>query len=129
MFLALSPCAFIRAWVAVGKPFAMASWQVAHSSEPTNSAPGMLGGARIARVDSKLLQERRMTVNAAPPPTVHRSLSRLPVTHRVSLECRTTRTVAKTVRGCLRIFTGKSLPLLKEDHLILLFCRLRAAAR
>ena len=38
-----------RAWVAVRKSRTISSWQVLHSSEPTNSAPGMLGGARIVR--------------------------------------------------------------------------------
>ncbi len=39
-----------RAWVAVRKSRTICSWQVAHSSEPTNSAPGILGGARIVRL-------------------------------------------------------------------------------
>ena len=62
-------------------------WQVRHSSEPTNSAPGMLGGARI--VLFVVLQESRITVSATPPPTAQQSFSRLPLSHRVSLECST----------------------------------------
>src|SRR5438270_9125826 len=93
MFLALSPCAFIRAWVAVGKSFAMASWQVAHSSEPTNSAPGMLGGARIVRL--VVLQESRISASATAPPAPHKKVSRLPRTHRVNPEPRTNREYAQ----------------------------------
>src|SRR5881392_3130565 len=107
MFLALSPWAFRREWVAVLKSFTIASWQVAHSSEPTNSAPGILGGARIEWVVSKLLHESSTTVSAAPPPTIHQSLSRLPMTHRVNLECSTARSLADRKFRWLRIFTGK----------------------
>src|ERR1700730_13953785 len=95
MFLAFAPSAFKRAWVAVGNPFAIDSWQVVHSSEPTNSAPGILGGAMIARLDSKLLHESKITVSATPAPTVHQSFSRLPWNHRVSLECHTARSFTK----------------------------------
>src|SRR5947207_10515553 len=89
MFLAFSPFACSRACVDVRKSRTICSWHVAHSSEPTNSAPGILGGARIARLDSKLLQERRITVNAAPPPTAHQSFSRFPWNHRDNLGCHT----------------------------------------
>src|SRR5581483_10334049 len=78
-----------RAWVAVRKSRTICSWQVAHSSEPTNSAPAMLGGARI--VLFVVLQESRITVSAAAPPIPHDSFSRLPCTHRVSLESHTDR--------------------------------------
>ncbi len=84
MFFAFSPCAFSRACVAVRKLRAIASWQVAHSSEPTNSAPGILGGARIVRL--VVLQESRITASATAPPAPHNKLSRLPWIHRVSLE-------------------------------------------
>jgi hypothetical protein len=57
------------------------------TSEPTNSAPGILGGARI--VWFVVLQESRITASAAVPPTPHSSFSRLPWIHRVSLECHT----------------------------------------
>jgi hypothetical protein len=73
-----------RAWVAVRKSRTISSWQVAHSSEPTNSAPGMLGGARIVRL--VVLQESKMTARETAPPAPHNRLSRLPCTHRVSLE-------------------------------------------
>src|SRR5438094_6251976 len=84
MFLAFSPFACNRACVDVRKSRTICSWQVAHSSEPTNSAPGMLGGARIVRL--VVLQESRMTASATAPPAPHNKLSRLPCTHRVSLE-------------------------------------------
>src|SRR6266496_2915306 len=84
MFFAFSPCAFSRACVAVRKLRAIASWQVAHSSEPTNSAPGILGGARIVRL--VVLQESRITASATAPPAPHNKLSTLPWIHRVSLE-------------------------------------------
>ena|ERR1051325_8431310 len=73
-----------RACVAVRKSRTICSWQVAHSSEPTNSAPGMLGGAKIVRL--VVLQESRITASATAPPAPHRKLSRLLRTHRVSLE-------------------------------------------
>src|SRR6266487_2052888 len=84
MFFAFSPCAFSRACVAVRKLRAICSWQVAHSSEPTNSAPGMLGGARIVRL--VVLQESKITASATAPPAPHNRFSRLPSTHRVMLE-------------------------------------------
>src|SRR4029077_13597811 len=87
MFLAFSPFACSRAWVAVRKSRTICSWQVAHSSEPTNSAPGMLGGARIVRL--VVPQESRMTASATAPPAPHNRRSRLPNTHRLSLECPT----------------------------------------
>src|SRR6516164_3700693 len=73
-----------RAWVAVRKSRTISSWQVLHSSEPTNSAPGMLGGARI--VLFVVLQESRITASAAVPPAPHKIFSRVPWIHRVSLE-------------------------------------------
>jgi len=74
----LSPGAFKRAWIDVRKFLVIGSWQASQASEPTNAAPGMLGGARIARFDSNVLQESRMTVSAAVPPIAHNSFSRLP---------------------------------------------------
>jgi hypothetical protein len=87
MFLAFSPFAISRACVAVRKLRVILSWQVAQLSNPTNSAPGILGGARI--VWFLVLQESRITASAAVPPTPHRIFSRLPWIHRVSLECHT----------------------------------------
>src|SRR6266511_1193628 len=87
MFFAFSPFACSRAWVAVRKSRTISSWQVRHSSEPTNSAPGILGGARIVWV--VVLQESSITASAAVPPTPQSSFSRLPWIHRVSLECHT----------------------------------------
>jgi hypothetical protein len=87
MFFAFSPFAFRRACVAVRKLRVIFSWQVSQLSEPTNSAPGMLGGARIVR--SVVLQESRMTASAAVPPAPQSSSSRLPWIHRVNLECHT----------------------------------------
>jgi len=43
----------------------------------------------MERLDSKLLQERRTTDSATPPPTAHQSFSRLTWNHRVRLGCRT----------------------------------------
>ena len=82
-----------RAWVAVRKSRTICSWQVAHSSEPTNSAPGMLGGARIVRL--VVLQESNITASATAPPAPHNKLSRLPWIHRVSLELHTNREYAQ----------------------------------
>jgi hypothetical protein len=44
----------------------------------------MLGGARMVRL--VVLQERRITASATAPPTPHNKLSRLPRTHRPTLE-------------------------------------------
>src|SRR6266542_2387689 len=87
MFFAFSPFAISRACVAVRKLRVILSWQVAQLSDPTNSAPGMLGGARIVRF--VVLQESRITASAAVPPTPPKIFSRLPWIHRVSLECHT----------------------------------------
>src|SRR6516225_2588441 len=65
IFFAFSPFACSRACVAVRKSRTISSWQVAHCSEPTNSAPGMLGGARM--VLFVVLQESRITASAAQP--------------------------------------------------------------
>jgi hypothetical protein len=67
----------------------------------------MLGGAMIARLDSKLLHESKITVSAAPAPAAHQSFSRFPWNHRVSLECHTARSFTKNALYWLRIFTGK----------------------
>src|SRR5215470_11821235 len=82
-----------RAWVAVRKSRTIFSWHVAHSSEPTNSAPGMLGGARIVRL--VVLQESRITASATAPPAPHNKLSRLLWIHRVTLEPHTNREYAQ----------------------------------
>ena len=87
VLLTISLVVCSRAWVAVRKSRTICSWQVAHSSEPTNSAPGMLGGARIVRL--VVLQESRITASATAPPAPHNRLSRLPWIHRVSLACHT----------------------------------------
>jgi hypothetical protein len=79
--------------VAVRKSRTICSWQVAHSSEPTNSAPGMLGGARIVRV--VVLQESKITASAAAPPALHKKVSRLQRTHRASPETHTNREYAQ----------------------------------
>ena len=49
-FLALSPGAFSRVCVAVLKSFTICSWHCEQVSEPTNSAPGMFGGAITVRL-------------------------------------------------------------------------------
>src|SRR5204862_6389160 len=104
MFFAFSPCAFSRACVAVRKLRAIASWQVAHSSEPTNSAPGMLGGARIVRL--VVLQDRRTTISATAPPALHQNVSRLPWTHRVIPERHTNREYAQRQKSFTTHFFG-----------------------
>src|SRR5215467_9437072 len=82
-----------RACVDVRKSRTICSWQVAHSSEPTNSAPGMLGGARIVRF--VVLQESKITVSATAPPAPHKKVSRLLWNHRVSFESHTNREYAQ----------------------------------
>src|SRR5215813_8260686 len=103
-FFAFSPSAFSRACVAVRKSRTIASWQVAHSSEPTNSAPGMLGGARIVRL--VVLQESRMTASATAPPAPHNKLSRLLWIHRDSLEPHTNREYAQNSKNLTTHFFG-----------------------
>jgi len=104
MFFAFSPFACSRAWVAVRKSRTICSWQVAHSSEPTNSAPGMLGGARIVRF--VVLQESKTTASAAAPPAPHNKVSRLPWIHRVSLEPHTNREYAQKQKLMTTHFFG-----------------------
>src|SRR5436190_13356801 len=111
MFFAFSPCAFSRACVAVRKLRAIASWQVAHSSEPTNSAPGILGGARIVRL--VVLQESRITASATAPPAPHNKLSTLPWIHRVSLEPHTNGEYAQKQKIMTTHFFGFLTPALK----------------
>src|SRR5450759_751380 len=106
MFLALSPGAFNRAWVAVRKSRVIVSWHVSQLSEPANSAPGILGGERMVRFVSKLLQESRITLSAAPPPATHQSFSRLPRNH-VNFGCHTLRSFTRSALDWLRIFTGE----------------------
>src|SRR6478672_12296463 len=104
MFLALSPFACNRACVDVRKSRTICSWQVAHSSEPTNSAPGMLGGARIVRL--VVLQESKITASATAPPAPHKKLSRLPWIHRVSLEPHTNGEYAQKQKTITTHFFG-----------------------
>ena len=59
----------------------------------------------MVRFVSKLLQESRIRVSAAPPPTIHQSFSRLPRNDRVNLECHTSRSVVRKPIHRLRIFT------------------------
>ena len=87
IFLAFSPFACNRACVDVLKSRTICSWHVAHSSEPTNCAPGTLGGARIVRL--VVLQESKITASAKAPPAPHKKRSRLPSTQRPTLEYRT----------------------------------------
>jgi hypothetical protein len=105
MFFAFSPFAISRACVAVRKLRVILSWQVAQLSDPTNSAPGMLGGARIVR--SVVLQESRMTASAAVPPIAHNSFSRLPWVHRVSLERHTNGEYGQKDKTLATHFFGK----------------------
>src|SRR4051794_35181944 len=104
MFFALSPFACNRACVAVRKSRTICSWQVAHSSEPTNSAPGMLGGATIVRL--VVLQESKITASATAPPRPHSSFSRLPRIHRGSLEPHTNREYAQKQKIVTTHFFG-----------------------
>jgi len=115
-FFAFSPCAFSRACVAVRKSRTIASWQVPHSSEPTNCAPGMLGGARIVRL--VVLQESRMTASATAPPAPHNKLSRLPRIHRVSPECHTSCEYAQKQKDLTTHFFGFSFQLVTTWLLI-----------
>ena len=92
--------------MAVRKSRTICSWQVAHSSEPTNSAPGMLGGARIVRF--VVLQESKITVSATAPPAPHKNVSRLPWIHRVSLEPHTNREYAQKQKTVTTHFFGFS---------------------
>src|SRR6516225_10564461 len=115
MFFAFSPFAIRRACVAVRKSRTISSWQVAHCSEPTNSAPGMLGGARI--VLFVVLQESRITASAAVPPTPHKIFSRLPCIHRVTLECHTNDDNAQKQKMLTTHFFGK--------NSTILFCSMR----
>src|SRR4249919_1091628 len=105
MFFAFSPFAISRACVAVRKLRTISSWHVLHSSEPTNSAPGILGGARI--VLFVVLQESRITASAAVPPTPHKIFSRLPWIHRVSLECHTETECCRKLETPTTHFYGK----------------------
>src|SRR5436189_3006123 len=107
MFLAFSPLAFRRACVAVRKLRVIFSWQVSQLSEPTNSAPGMLGGARIARFVCNVLQESRITASAAAPPIPQSSFSRLPWVHRVRLECHTKMECCRRLETPTTHFYGK----------------------
>src|SRR6476646_9161263 len=115
MFFAFSPFACNRACVAVRKSRTICSWHVAHSSEPTNSAPGMLGGARIVRV--VVLQESKITASATAPPAPHKKLSRLPWIHRVSLESHTDGEYAQKQKKFTTHFFGRFLTRRSEFRL------------
>src|SRR5215470_6053577 len=106
MFFAFSPFAINRAWVAVRKLRVMSSWQVLHSSEPTNSAPGMLGGARSVRL--VVLQESRITASAAIPPNAQSNSSRLPCVHRFRLERHTDTESGRKTEISTTHFFGKN---------------------
>src|SRR2546421_3293329 len=86
-FLALSPGAFNRVCVAVLKSRVMFSWHCEHVSEPTNVAPGMLGGAMTARCT--VAQEIAMAVRSATTRLAIRLL-RWARIHRRSSLCRAT---------------------------------------
>ena len=114
MFFAFSPFAISRACVAVRKLRVILSWQVAQLSDPTNSAPGMLGGARIVRF--VVLQESRMTASAAVPPIAHNSFSRLPWVHRVSLERHTNGEYGQKRQDLdYAFFRKKSVPISRQN--------------
>jgi hypothetical protein len=75
----------------------MFSWQVSQASDPTNVAPGMLGGASRVRLLSREVQESKITVSATPPPAAQQSFSRFPLSHRDNLECSTIGAVLRTM--------------------------------
>ena len=105
IFFAFSPFACNRACVAVRKLRVISLWHVSQLSEPTNSAPGMLGGARM--VWFVVLQESRITASAAIPPTPHKIFSRLPWVHRDSLECHTNTECCENLLAPTTHFYGK----------------------
>src|SRR6187551_284279 len=104
MFWALGPGAFRRECVAVRKSRTISSWHSLHFSVPTNSAPGMLGGATIVRL--VVLQESKITASATAPPAPHKKLSRLPWIHRVVLEPHTNREYAQKRKNITTHFFG-----------------------
>src|SRR5437868_2730901 len=61
-FLAVSPGALSRACVAVLKSRTIWSWHWAQVCDPTNSAPGMFGGASTVRLT--VAQEMAMSATA-----------------------------------------------------------------
>ena len=75
----------------------------------------MLGGARIVRL--VVLQESKITASATAPPAVHRKVSRLPWTHRVSLEPNTNREYAQKQKIVTTHFWGRFLTRLSGFHL------------
>jgi len=83
----------------------------------------MLGGARIVRL--VVLQESRITASATAPPAPHKKVSRLPWTHRASLETRTNREYAQKQKIVTTHFFGRFLTHLSE---LSLFPRAPAAA-
>src|SRR5262245_14273232 len=83
-FLALSPGAFSRVCVAVLNSRVMGSWHWEQVSEPTNSAPGMFGGAITVRLT--VAQEMATTATAKTPET-KRSLRWLTILVLESLLC------------------------------------------
>jgi hypothetical protein len=64
----------------------------------------MLGGARIVRV--VVLQESKINASATAPPAPHNKLSRLPSTHRVTVEPRTNREYAQKQKKITKHFFG-----------------------
>ena len=67
----------------------------------------MLGGARIVRL--VVLQDSRITATATAPPALHKKVSRLPWTHRVSLETHTNREYAQKQKIVTTHFFGRFL--------------------
>jgi len=67
----------------------------------------MLGGAIIVRF--VVLQESKITASATAPPAPHNKLSRLPWTHRVSLEPHTNREYAQKRKIITTHFFGRFL--------------------
>jgi hypothetical protein len=65
----------------------------------------MLGGASIVRV--VVLQESKITASATAPPAPHKKVSRLPWTHRVSLESHTNREYAQKQKIVTTHFFGR----------------------
>ena len=108
MFFAFSPFACKRACDAVRKSRTISSWQVRHSSLPTNSAPGILGGARIVRFVSNVVQESRMTVSAAVPPIAQNSFSRLTCSHLIGLSRRTALSIGRLAKKRQRVSSEKA---------------------
>jgi hypothetical protein len=115
-FLALSPGALSRACVAVRKLRVIFSWQVSHASDPTKVAPGILGGASKVRFEVREVQESKITVSATPLPAAQQSFSRVPLSHRVSLECSTIGAVLRIIVRDDYAFLRKKRPVFCPNH-------------